>query len=175
MIDYDIIINEGNDILGMDKTITLKRKPHLLSSQRLLQRIYDKNPLVPKQVTKGVIDFLFDVIVDELSNGRSVRLKRGNETQLRFSPEVRIKGGNINLKRAKELDPSVTDITPENAAALVRKAGTYIRVKVRCDKRMTQKLQDTKSIPDNSETQVIIKKKVTSKQTTCKSTAQKDV
>ena len=40
-------------------------------------------------------------------------------------------GGNINLARAKELDPEVTDLTMENAGELATKVG--VNVKVRCE------------------------------------------
>jgi hypothetical protein len=34
-----------------------------------------------------------------------------------------VKGGNINLTRAKELDPTVTELTEENAGRLIDLAG----------------------------------------------------
>ena len=101
MIEYDIKINEGNDVLGMGKTITLKKSIKKTSDQFLMQSIYYKNRLIPQQVVEDVLDSWFAAAIDQLENGCSVSLKYKGNTMIRISPEVCIKGGNINLKRAK--------------------------------------------------------------------------
>ena len=50
---------------------------------------------------------------------------------MRIYPDLHLKGGNINLQRAQELDPEVTDLTMENAGDLATKVG--VTVKVRCE------------------------------------------
>ena len=51
-----------------------------------------------------------------------------------------MKGGNINLVRAKELDPTVTELTKENAGDLVNKAGVVVRAKAECEPKFTELL-----------------------------------
>lgn len=46
----------------------------------------------------------------------------------------------INLKRAKELDPTVTDLTTDNAGDLVSKAGLTVRAKAECESKFTELL-----------------------------------
>jgi hypothetical protein len=50
---------------------------------------------------------------------------------MRIYPDIHLKGGNINLQRAQEIDPEVTDLTMENVGDLATKVG--ISVKVRCE------------------------------------------
>ena len=61
-----------------------------------------------------------------MAMGYAVVLKNGNDAALRIYPDIHIKGGNINLARAKELDPTVTDLTLENAGDLATKAGVTV-------------------------------------------------
>jgi hypothetical protein len=57
-------------------------------------------------------------------------------------PDIHIKGGNINLPRAKELDPTVTELTADNAGDLIDKAGGVIcRVRATCMQKFTDLLE----------------------------------
>ena len=76
-----------------------------------------------------------------MAMGYAVVLKNGNDAAIRIYPDIHIKGGNINLARAKELDPTVTDLTKENAGDLVTKAGVTVRAKAECEKKMTDLLK----------------------------------
>ena len=63
----------------------------------------------------------------------------GFETAVR--PDVHVKGGNINLARAKELDPTVTELTLENAGELIDKAGgVTVRVRAVTQQKFTDLL-----------------------------------
>ena len=59
-----------------------------------------------------------------------IQLMNGQDVALRIFPDIHIKGGNINLTRAKQLDPSVTELTLENTGELIDKAGG-VQVRVR--------------------------------------------
>ena len=52
--------------------------------------------------------------VEKMSEGFAVQLTSGEDVAIRIFPDIHIVGGNINLKRAKELDPTVTELTAEN-------------------------------------------------------------
>ena len=61
---------------------------------------------------------------------------------LRIFPDIHIKGGNINLARAKELDPTVTELTAENAGDLIDRAGgVTCRVRATCMQKFTDLLE----------------------------------
>ena len=65
----------------------------------------------------------------------------GEDVAIRIFPDIHIVGGNINLKRAKELDPTVTELTAENAGGLIDKAGVKCRVRATCMQKFTDLLE----------------------------------
>ena len=46
---------------------------------------------------------------------------------LRIYPDIHLNGDNINLVRAQQLDPTVTDLTLENAGDLAARVGVTVR------------------------------------------------
>jgi hypothetical protein len=61
---------------------------------------------------------------------------------IRIFPDIHIQGGNINLARAKELDPSVTELTMENAGELIDKAGgVSVRIRATAMPKFTELLE----------------------------------
>ena len=71
-----------------------------------------------------------------MSEGFAVQLTSGEDVAIRIFPDIHIVGGNINLKRAKELDPTVTELTAENAGGLIDKAGVQCRVRATCMQKL---------------------------------------
>ena len=59
---------------------------------------------------------------------------------LRIYPDVHLNGGNINLARAKELNPDVTDLTMENAGELATQVGVKVRVRCETEAKFTELL-----------------------------------
>jgi hypothetical protein len=59
---------------------------------------------------------------------------------MRIYPDVHLKGGNINLERAKQLNPDVTDLTLENAGALATQVGVKVRVRCETEEKFTELL-----------------------------------
>jgi hypothetical protein len=71
----------------------------------------------------------------------AIQLYNGQDVALRIFPDIHVKGGNINLARAKELDPTVTELTAENAGDLIDKAGgVTCRVRATCMQKFTDLL-----------------------------------
>ena len=66
-----------------------------------------------------------------MAMGFAIQFKNGDDVLMRIYPDIHLKGGNINLQRAQEIDPEVTDLTMENVGDLATKVG--ISVKVRCE------------------------------------------
>lgn len=60
---------------------------------------------------------------------------------MRIYPDVHLKGGNINLERARELNPEVTDLTLENAGELATQVGVKVRVRCETEAKFTELLQ----------------------------------
>ena len=141
MIDYKGQLNLGNEALGTEKTITANESVRTCDAKALAREIaHASHDLIPEQVAASVLQNFCQAAAQLMAMGYAVVLKNGNDAAIRIYPDIHIKGGNINLARAKELDPTVTDLTKENAGDLVTKAGVTVRAKAECEKKMTDLL-----------------------------------
>lgn len=140
MIKYQISVNQGNEALGTTKSISANEVVETVDEQALAREIHHLNALIPEQVAASVLQNFCQAAAQLMAMGYAVVLKNGNDAAIRIYPDIHIKGGNINLARAKELDPEVTDLTKENAGDLVTKAGVTVRAKAECEKKMTDLL-----------------------------------
>ena len=86
----------------------------------------------------------FEAALTFMSSGVAVQLKSKGDVVMRLWPDISITGGNINMTRAQELIPGTTDITPENAAELVQKAGLTLKVKAEIQPKFSALLREEK-------------------------------
>lgn len=123
MIDYKGQLNLGNEAFGTEKTITANEVLRTAEADALAREISHQNPLIPEQVAKAVLDNFCKAACELMGMGFAIQLKNGDDVAIRLLPDIHVKGGNINLARAKQLDPTVIDLTLENAGELIDKAG----------------------------------------------------
>ena len=142
MIEYKGQLNLGNEALGTEKTITANEAVRTADATALAREINHQNPLIPEQVAKAVIDNFCAAAVELMSMGFAIQLNSGDDVAMRIYPDIHVKGGNINLARAKQLDPSVTELTVENAGELIDKAGgVTVRVRATVQQKFTEMLE----------------------------------
>ena len=67
---------------------------------------------------------------EKMSEGFRIQFNVDGKVAMIIFPDIHVKGGNINLARAQQLDPTVTELTEQNAGELIDKAGG-VTVKVR--------------------------------------------
>lgn len=142
MIEYKGQLNEGNEALGTEKTITANEDVRTCDLKALAREISHQNALIPEDVAASVLSYFCKAAAQKMAEGFAVQLTNGNDVAIRIFPDVHIKGGNINLARARELDPTVTELTAENAGALIDKAGVQCRVRATCMQKFTDLLED---------------------------------
>ena len=140
MIKYQINFNQGNEAFGTSKTITANELVETADEKALAREIHHLNQLIPEQVAEAVLANFCQAAAQLMAMGYAVVLKNGNDAALRIYPDIKIKGGNINLARAKELDPSVSELKMENAGDLALKAGVTVRAKAECEAKFTELL-----------------------------------
>ena len=142
MIEYKGQLNMGNEALGTEKTITANEVLRTCDTKALAREINHQNPLIPEQVAEAVLENFCKAAVEKMSEGFAIQLTNGNEVAIRIFPDIHIKGGNINLARAKELDPTVTELTEDIVGALIDKAGgVTCRVRSTCMQKFTELLE----------------------------------
>ena len=138
---YNVYLNHGNENIGVNEnTITVNEVVETVGEIALAREINHENMLIPVQVAKSVLENFCKAAANLMSMGYAIQLKNGEDAALRIYPDIHVKGGNINLARAKELDPTVTELTMENAGDLVTKAGVTVRAKAECEQKFTELL-----------------------------------
>ena len=122
---YQIQINNGNANLGVtQKTISVNEVVEKVDIKFLAHHIHLHNPLIPEQVAKNVLENYAECSSELMAQGYAIPMMSGQDVYSRHYGDIHIKGGNINLARARELMPDVvTDEQSmvEHAAELVQK------------------------------------------------------
>lgn len=131
----------GVEAFGTEPTITANEDLRTCDLKALAREISHQNRLIPEDVAASVLGYFCQAAVEKMAEGFAVQLTNGNDVAIRIFPDIHIKGGNINLARAKELDPTVTELTAENAGSLIDKAGVTCRVRATCMQPFTDLLE----------------------------------
>ena len=139
MMKYKISLNQGNAALGSGKSITVNEELETVGKKVLAREIVHHNALIPQQVCEDVLENFCKAACELMAQGYAIVLKSDGDAAIRLYGDIHVKGGSINLERAQQLDPTVTDLTLENALDLVQKAGG---VTVRARAEVEQKLTD---------------------------------
>ena len=142
MIEYKGQLNLGNEAFGTEKTITANESLRTADIRALAREIAHQNNLIPEQVAKEVLDNFCKAAAELMAMGFAIQLNNGDDVMIRIFPDIHVKGDNINLTRAKQLDPTVTELTTENAGELIDKAGgVTVRVRATCMPKFTEMLE----------------------------------
>ena len=142
MIDYKGQLNMGNEALQSEKTITANEVLRTCDTKALAREISHQNALIPEQVAAAVLENFCKAAAEKMAEGFAIQLSAGGDVAIRIFPDIHIKGGNINLARAKELDPTVTELTAENAGDLIDRAGgVTCRVRATCMQKFNDLLE----------------------------------
>ena len=142
MIEDKGQLNMGNEALGTERTITANESLRTCDMKALAREIHHQNALIPEQVAEAVLENFCKAAVEKMAEGFAITLNSGQDVAIRIFPDIHVKGGNINLARAKELDPTITELTAENAGELIDKAGgVTIRVRATCMQKFTDLLE----------------------------------
>ena len=141
MIKYDVQLNQGNEALNSGKTITANELLLTCDEKALAREIHHQNSLIPEDVAASVLGYFGKAAAQLMAMGFAIQFKQGNDVLMRIYPDIHLKGGNINLERAKQLDPTVTELTLENAGELATKAGVSVRVRCESEVKFTELLQ----------------------------------
>lgn len=131
MIQYEVQLNQGNEALQTGKSITANEVLLTCDEKALAREIHHQNSLIPEDVAASVLGYFGKAAAQLMAMGFAIQFKNGQDVLMRIYPDIHLQGGNINLTRAKQLDPTVTDLTMENAGELATKVG--VKVSVRCE------------------------------------------
>lgn len=133
MIKYQVSLNKGVEAFGTGPTITANEIVDTADASALAREIHHLNSLIPEQVAEAVLQNFCEAAANLMAMGYAVVLRSGADAAIRIYPDVHVKGGNINLERAKALIPGTAALSLDNAGDLVTKAGVTVRAKAECE------------------------------------------
>ena len=140
-LKYQGQLNLGNAAFGTEKTITANEVVETVDAKYIAEEVCHINPLLKEVIVEQVLAGICQAVARLMGMGFAVQLKSGQDVAMRIYPDIHLKGGNINLARAQELIPGTTDLTMENAAALIDKAGgVTVRVRAEVEQKFTDLL-----------------------------------
>ena len=140
MIKYQVSLNKGVEAFGTGPTITANEIVDTADASALAREIHHLNSLIPEQVAEAVLQNFCEAAANLMAMGYAVVLRSGDDAAIRIYPDVHVKGGNINLDRAKQLIPGTVALSLDNAGDLVTKAGVTVRAKAECEAKFTDLL-----------------------------------
>lgn len=126
-IKFNVCLNNGNEAFGTGKSITANEVCETADNSFVAHHLHLHNPLVPEDVAKAVLNAFCETVAELVGQGYAVQLCKGGDVMLRIYPDIHLNGDNINLARAQQLDPTVTDLTLENAGDLAARVGVSVR------------------------------------------------
>ena len=140
MIKYQVSLNKGVEAFGTGPTITANEIVDTADASALAREIHHLNSLIPEQVAEAVLQNFCEAAANLMAMGYAVVLRSGADAAIRIYPDVHVKGGNINLDRAKQLIPGTAALSLDNAGDLVTKAGVTVRAKAECEPKFNDLL-----------------------------------
>lgn len=140
MIKYQVSLNKGVEAFGTGPSITANEIVDTADASALAREIHHLNSLIPEQVAEAVLQNFCEAAANLMAMGYAVVLRSGADAAIRIYPDVHVKGGNINLDRAKALIPGTVALSLDNAGDLVTKAGVTVRAKAECEAKFTDLL-----------------------------------
>jgi len=146
MIEYVGQINLPSSNLGTtEKTITANESLRTCDLKSLAREIaHQQHGLITEEVAEIVLKSFAKASVEKMTEGFAVQLMAGDDVVMRIFPDIHVKGGNINLKRAKELMPGTVtdeDSMVEHAGELIDKAGLKVSVRAVVQQKYTDMLE----------------------------------
>ena len=140
MIKYQVSLNKGVEAFGTGPSITANEIVDTADASALAREIHHLNSLIPEQVAEAVLQNFCEAAANLMAMGYAVVLRSGADAAIRIYPDVHVKGGNINLDRAKQLIPGTVALSLDNAGDLVSKAGVTVRAKAECEPKFNELL-----------------------------------
>ena len=137
-LKYNVQLNNGVEAFGTGKSITANEVCETADNNFVAHHLHLHNQLIPEDVAKAVLNSFCETVAELVGQGYAVQLCKGGDVMLRIYPDIHLNGDNINLSRAQQLDPSVTDLTLQNAGDLAARVGVTVRPRA----HVTQKFAD---------------------------------
>lgn len=146
MLKFNVCLNQGNEALNTGKSITANEVCEVADNGFVAHHVQlHTHGLITEDIAKIVLDNFCETVAELVGQGYAVQLCKGGDVMLRIYPDIHLNGDNINLGRAQQLDPTVTDLTLENAGDLAARVGVTVRPRAAVTAKFAALLDQKKS------------------------------
>ena len=127
-IKFNVCLNQGNEALQTGKSITANEVCETADNKFVAHHVeLHTRGLITEDIAKIVLDNFCETVAELVGQGYAVQLCKDGDVMLRIFPDIHLNGDSINLARAQQLDPTVTDLTLENAGDLAARVGVTVK------------------------------------------------
>ena len=127
-IKFNVCLNQGNEALQTGKSITANEVCETADNKFVAHHVeLHTRSLITEDIAKIVLDNFCETVAELVGQGYAVQLCKDGDVMLRIFPDIHLNGDSINLARAQQLDPTVTDLTLENAGDLAARVGVTVK------------------------------------------------
>lgn len=146
MLKFNVCLNQGNEALNTGKSITANEVCETADNGFVAHHVQlHTHGLITEDIAKIVLDNFCETVAELVGQGYAVQLCKGSDVMLRIYPDIHLNGDNINLGRAQQLDPTVTDLTLENAGDLAARVGVTVRPRAQVTQKFANLLDQKKA------------------------------
>ena len=127
-IKFNVCLNQGNEALQTGKSITANEVCETADNKFVAHHVeLHTRGLITEDIAKIVLDNFCETVAELVGQGYAVQLCKDGDVMLRIFPDIHLNGDSINLARAQQLDPTVTDLTLQNAGDLAARVGVTVK------------------------------------------------
>lgn len=127
---YNINVNQGNEVLGTGPSISVEESPRGTATKKdLAKHMHMLNGLVPEAVCLQTIELFGEALIHLAAQGVRVPLFGFNDKRFcTIYMDLKL-DKNISLADVQAIDPSITELTKENAPQFVKASDIKARLK----------------------------------------------
>ena len=128
MLKFNVCLNQGNEALQTGKSITANEVCETADNKFVAHHVeLHTHGIITEDIAKIVLDNFCETVAELVGQGYAVQLCKDGDVMLRIFPDIHLNGDSINLARAQQLDPTVTDLTLQNAGDLAARVGVTVK------------------------------------------------
>ena len=128
MLKFNVCLNQGNEALQTGKSITANEVCETADHKFVAHHVeLHTRGRITEDIAKIVLDNFCETVAELVGQGYAVQLCKDGDVMLRIFPDIHLNGDSINLARAQQLDPTVTDLTLQNAGDLAARVGVTVK------------------------------------------------
>ena len=152
---YNINVNQGNEALGTGPSISVEESPRGTATKKdIVKHMRLMNGLMPEKVCQDAIELFGETLIHLVAQGVRVPLFGFNDKRFcTIYLDLKL-DKNISLADVQAIDPSITELTAENAPQFVKASDIKARLKFETEDGGNEALADEMEGLTRNETNV---------------------